>query len=91
MKTKAKRGAGHSHKISGESGIIKNDMKTDRIEIGNIVRVDFNNAQFTLSSKAIVEYKPCATGDSWIFKDVDTDNIYYVSEGCTLTLLETDI
>lgn len=58
-----------------------------KIEIGDFVRVNFNNAQITLTPKARVRYKPVATGDSWIFQDVETGDVHYVSEGCTVTKL----
>ena len=57
------------------------------IEVGNTVRVNFNNARFTLCEKAEVLYIPQATGDSWRFLDLDTAKIHYVSEGCTITKL----
>jgi hypothetical protein len=62
-------------------------MKPDksRIQEGDIVSVNFNNAQATLCVRARVDYTPCATGDSWIFTDMDTNEIHYVSEGCTIT------
>jgi len=63
-------------------------MKLDQIELGDIVKVNFNNAHFTLCAKAIVKRIPQATGDSWIFQDCKTDEIHYVSEGCTITLIE---
>lgn len=56
-----------------------------RIKEGDIVRVNFNNSQFTLCYSAVVVAMPCATGDSWIFRDPDTGLIHYVSEGCTIT------
>ena len=62
--------------------------KTEAIKEGDIVHVDFNNAQFTLCKRAEVLYTPSATGDSWHFKDVDTGKIHYVSEGCTITLID---
>ena len=55
------------------------------IEVGDIVTITFNNAQFTLCQNAKVEYTPCATGDSWRFTDIDTGDTHYVSEGCTIT------
>lgn len=55
------------------------------IKVGDTVRVDFNGAQMTLCHRAEVLYVPCATGDSWIFRDTDTNNLHYVSEGCTIT------
>ncbi len=59
----------------------------NHIKPGDYVRVNFNNAQFTLTAHAKVEYTPVATGDSWIFEDTLTKEIHYVSEGCTVTKL----
>jgi len=58
------------------------------IEIDDIVKVNFNNSQFTLCRQAKVLSIPRATGDSWVFLDLDTGEIHYVSEGCTITLIE---
>ena len=58
-----------------------------KIKVGDVVKVDFHNAQITLSHKAEVIYMPCQTGDSWVFEDLNNGTIYYVSEGCTLTKL----
>lgn len=65
-------------------------MNPDKIEVGDIVVVNFNNAQYTLCSRAIVLYVPVATGDSWIFKD-SIGKLHYVSEGCTITLLQKTV
>jgi hypothetical protein len=59
-----------------------------KIAIGDIVKINFNNAQITLCERAKVQYIPCATGDSWIFVDCETEQTHYVSEGCTITLIE---
>ena len=59
-----------------------------QINKGDIVCVNFNNSQYTLCIRAEVLYTPCATGDSWRFRDLESDTIHYVSEGCTITLLE---
>lgn len=59
-----------------------------RIEIGDIVRVNFNNAMTTLCHRARVIYIPTDHGDSWIFDDLDKDGFHYVSEPCTVTLLK---
>lgn len=56
-----------------------------QIEKGDTVTVNFNSSQITLCHRAEVIYKPCATGDSWIFKDLDNGDTHYVSEGCTIT------
>ncbi len=61
----------------------------DRINIGDFVHVDFNNAQHTLCKRAEVLYgPPVAVGDSWIFKNTENEEIYYVSEGCTIIKLK---
>lgn len=63
-------------------------IDNDSIEIGDIVKINFNNSQTTLCSKATVLYKPQATGDSWQFKDCATNEIHYVSEECTITKIK---
>jgi hypothetical protein len=60
-----------------------NDEK--RIKVDDIVTVSFNGSQTTLCHFAKVLYLPCAPGDSWVFEDVETHDIHYVSEGCTIT------
>ena len=60
-------------------------MDIAKIELGDIVQVDFNNAQNTLSTSATVLYIPVNTGDSWIFHDISKHKVFYVSEGCTIT------
>jgi hypothetical protein len=60
------------------------------IKKGDTVSVNFHTGQYTLCHKARVEYIPVATGDSWIFFDLDSFAIHYVSEGCTVTLLEKE-
>lgn len=65
--------------------MIKTGTMKTRINVGDEVKVNFNNAQYTLSNRARVECMPCATGDSWVFTDLDTGEIHYVSEGCTIT------
>ena len=59
-----------------------------KVEIDDIVRVNFNNSQFTLCKQARVLGLPQATGDSWRLFDLDTQELHYVSEGCTITLIE---
>lgn len=55
------------------------------INVGDTVRVDFNGAQMTLAHRAEVLYKPLSEGDCWIFRNLDTEEIHYVSEKCTIT------
>lgn len=61
--------------------------KDHRIEERDEVMVNFNGSGATLCARARVEGVPVATGDSWIFLDLDTRKVHYVSEGCTVTLL----
>ena len=58
------------------------------IKEGDIVFVNFNNAQVTLTERAEVVNIPQATGDSWYFKDCLSGEVNAVSEGCTITLLK---
>lgn len=60
------------------------------IKVGDCVSVNFNNSMFTLCSCAVVEHVPIDTGDSWIFTDNNTNEIHYVSEGCTISKINTD-
>lgn len=56
----------------------------ETIQIGDVVQVDFNGAQITLTREAEVLHMPGSPGDSWVFKARDTGMIYHVSEGCTV-------
>jgi len=60
-------------------------MDDYKIKIGDIVKVNCNNGMTTISHEAEVKYIPSATGDSWIFKCLQTGLIHYVSEGITVT------
>ena len=55
------------------------------LKLGDIVAVNFNNAQITLCYEAELISYPCTTGGSWIFKDLHTGFLHYVSEGCTVS------
>ena len=57
---------------------------------GDIVRVNFNNVMTNLCQRAEVISRPQATGESWIFEDLETGEIHYVSEGCTITKLNPE-
>lgn len=61
-----------------------------KINVGDLVCVNFNTAQYTLCSRAEVLYIPGGTGDSWHFRDTSNDTIHYVSEGCTITKLKDE-
>lgn len=60
------------------------------IKAGDLVSVNFNNSQWTLCSRGIVHWVPVATGDSWIIEDVSNNQTHYISEGCTISLVEKD-
>lgn len=57
----------------------------DLINVGDIVTVSVHGGQYTIAHRAQVLYIPCATGDSWHFKCLDSNKLHYVSEGCTVT------
>lgn len=54
------------------------------IEIGDKVTVNINSSQMTLIHHAEVLYKPCATGDSWGFKDISSGDEIWTCEGITI-------
>lgn len=56
-----------------------------KINIGDIVQVNFNNAQYTLCKAGRVVHMPCDVGDSWIIRDKEKGMTYYISEGCTIS------
>jgi hypothetical protein len=60
----------------------------NEIEEGDIVSVNFHGSKMTLTNKAVVNRRPRDTGDSWRFECKETGSINYVSEGCTVKLLE---
>lgn len=53
--------------------------------VGDVVSVHVHGGQYTISHRAKVLRIPCATGDSWVFEDLDTFAIHHVSEGCTVS------
>ena len=56
--------------------IEKDDCVSVRIELNYLCR------------KAKVLYVPYAVGESWVFEDFDDHRIHYISEGCTITLIQ---
>jgi len=57
-----------------------------KIEEGDVVWV--TQMGQPLCMKARVVWIPCATGDSWIFQDLITERVIYVSDGCTVGLIQ---
>lgn len=55
------------------------------LKVGDVVSVTFNNAKTMLCYEAEIIAIPCATGDSWVFKDLQTNFLHYVSEGVTVS------
>lgn len=74
--------------LVGEEPTRRAETESGGIKVGDIVRVDFNASQCTLTKRAKVLSSPCVTGGGWVFKDTEIDTVYYVSEGCTITILE---
>lgn len=66
-------------------------MENNKIETGDTVCVNFNNTGWTLSSEALVMYTPCATGDSWVIRDIKSNELHYISEPCTVTLVKKGV
>ena len=50
-------------------------MNEKRIEIGDKVKVFFNHSNMV---EGVVDYKPCATGDSWIILEYQANLPVYV-------------
>lgn len=68
----------------------RDGYRPNRIQQGDIVSVDFNTAGeagINLVSRGVVEWVPCATGDSWIVVEQPSGRVHYISEGCTVTKL----
>ena len=63
-------------------------MDNDKIEVGDIIRVNLNSVGITLCREAMVISTPCVPGDSWIIKDINTNELHYISETCTITLIK---
>lgn len=61
----------------------------NEIQEGDIVIVNFHNLQMTLCNAKVL-HVPCATGDSWHLEDVDTGDIHYISEPCTITKAQSN-
>ena len=61
-----------------------------KLELTDVVSVNFHRSKFTLCRKAILIKFPTTAGDNWIFKDVDTNQIHYISEGCTVTSIKEE-
>lgn len=61
-----------------------------KLELTDVVSVNFHGSKFTLCRKAILIKFPVGVGDSWVFKDVDTNQIHYISEGCTVTSIKEE-
>lgn len=62
-----------------------------RIRVGDMVVVNFMNAQITFLHAATVVKMPTrgVAGDVWIFRDTDKGLLHYVNEPCTISQLNT--
>ena len=57
------------------------------IKVDDKVHVNFNNAQISLGRgrELTVLYAPSQPGDTWIFRDDESNEVHYVFEPCTIT------
>ncbi|MNC95660.1 hypothetical protein D3C83_128350 [compost metagenome] len=55
---------------------------SETIEIGDTVIIEFENLA---AIHGVVEYIPCATGDSWRIKTLSGNALVYVQHFCTIT------
>ena len=60
-------------------------LPVETIKAGDVVSVNFHNAQFTLCSRGVVIYTPLNPEDSWVIRDDETRVVHYVSESCTVS------
>ena len=60
-------------------------MVRGQIQEGDIVKVKYYSQMWTLTDNGKVLNVPVSTDDSWIIEDMDTGDIHYISEGCTIT------
>lgn len=54
------------------------------ISIGDLVSVNFNNSQYTLTSNGEVLGVP-GKDNTWIIKDINTEELFNISEPCTVS------
>lgn len=59
-----------------------------QITNGTIVAINFHNSRFTLCTKARVILLASQSGEFSVFEDLDTGVTHYISEPCTLTIVE---
>lgn len=64
-------------------------MKTG-LKIGDKVSVHCNNGMTTIHFEAEIIHIRCATGDSWIFRDLRTGLLSHISEGITILEAKQD-
>ena len=58
----------------------------NKIEIGDIVDINFHASQFTLCSDALVLKTPSdSLGGYWVVRESRTGQLHYVAEACTIT------
>lgn len=58
-----------------------------KIMKGDIVRVDFNNSQFSLINKGKILNRFV---NGWEIEDLITGDIHCITEGCTVSKLESE-
>lgn len=60
----------------------------NKIEPGDVVSVNFHAQAYTLTPRAVVLKRPEWKGDNWLFEDTASGSIHYVTEPCTITLID---
>ena len=64
-------------------------MSYEKLQKGDIVSVNFNNARYTLCDRGVIKYMPTCSGDAWVVEDMETGLLHYITEPCTITKWET--
>lgn len=63
--------------------------KDKMIKVGDVVIVNFNQAQSTLCFNGKVLSMPMNSGEPWIIEDLDNGHLHYISEHCTITKIKS--
>jgi hypothetical protein len=63
-------------------------MANERIEPGDIVQVNKDDACLNVMMRGMVLNRPKAEGDCWEFKDLKTGQLWLTTEKITVFLLE---
>lgn len=59
----------------------------EELHVGDKVSVDFHNSRTTVCHYATVLRLKTTTNDTWIFRDDNNGQTFYISEPCTIARL----